>query len=139
MNDHLFVYGTLLSGIAPTALAQLMSRLTYLGPASVPGRLYDLGLYPAAIPDAESAEAVRGELYAIAPDVAALSMLDNYEGHFPDLPARSLFRRIRVSATRSDGIAIAAWMYAWNRPANGAKQIAGGDYRAARASQRTTG
>jgi hypothetical protein len=54
-------------------------------------------------------------------------MLDNYEGHFPDRPAQSLFRRVRVTVTRADGTTGHA----------GARQIVDGDYRAAK--KRSTG
>ncbi len=137
--NHLFVYGTLLSGIAPPTLAQLMSRMTYQGPASVPGQLFDFGIYPGAIPDANANEVIHGELYSIEADPNVLAILDNYEGHFPDRPMHSLFRRTRVEATRSDGRLVTSWMYAWNREAAGGKLIAGGDYRALRNEQRTTG
>jgi len=139
LHDYLFVYGTLLSGLAPPALAHLMSRMTFLGPASVPGRLFDFGLYPGAIPDAEADQIIHGELYSVPTDIGALNMLDHYEGYFYDRPVSSLFRRTQVSVTRADGRSVIAWMYAWNRPIDAGKLVANGDYRAVRAQQRTTG
>jgi gamma-glutamylcyclotransferase (GGCT)/AIG2-like uncharacterized protein YtfP len=50
-----------------------------------------------------------------------------------------LFRRTRVNVTRADGREVISWMYAWNRDIGEARTIPGGDYRAARAAQRTTG
>lgn len=137
--DYLFVYGTLLSGVATPVMAALMSRLQYVGPAQLPGRLYDLGPYPAAVPEAAGEHLVRGELYALPRDAALLAMLDQYEGHFPDRPGQSLFRRVRVGVARADGRAITAWVYVWNRDIGAAPTIPGGDYRAALVTSRTTG
>lgn len=137
MTDHLFVYGTLLSGLASPTLAGLMARLTFVGPATTAGELFDLGPYPAAVPDPAKASAVCGELYALPADPTTLSLLDNYEGHFADRPSQSLFRRTRVTVTRPDGGTCLAWMYAWNRPLTDARRIVDGDYRVGR--RRVTG
>ena len=139
MSDHLFVYGTLLSGIVPPTLAPLMSKLAFEGPATLPGELFDLGPYPAAMPILDASSLIHGELYALPADPSVLAILDNYEGHFPDRPNQSLFRRIRVTVTRGDGRTVPAWMYAWNRPTENAVPIANGDYRAAKSPVRTTG
>src|SRR3954451_4045090 len=111
MPEHLFVYGTLLSGLASPTLAGVMSRLAFDVPATTPGELFDMGPYPAAVPDPASGSVVRGELYAIPADPSTLALLDNYEGHFADRPAQSLFRRSRVTVTRADGTTAPAWMY----------------------------
>ena len=57
--DHLFVYGTLLSGVATPAMAALMARLQFLGSAGLPGTLYDLGPYPAAVPETRGGDHAR--------------------------------------------------------------------------------
>src|SRR4051794_6778720 len=51
MTSLLFVYGTLLPGQAPPAMRDLIARMSDLGPATVRGRLYDLGAYPGIILD----------------------------------------------------------------------------------------
>ncbi|MBI4584737.1 MAG: gamma-glutamylcyclotransferase [Planctomycetes bacterium] len=50
-TETLFVYGTLLPGLAPAGLLTLISRLRRLGAARVPGLLWDLGSYPCLIID----------------------------------------------------------------------------------------
>ncbi|MBX7103047.1 MAG: gamma-glutamylcyclotransferase [Gemmataceae bacterium] len=137
--DHLFVYGTLLSGVANPAMAALMSRMQYLGPANLPGRLHDLGPYPAVVPDPDCPDHVRGELYALPRDPSLLALLDQYEGFFPDRPAQSLFRRVRVGVARTDDRAVHAWVYVWNRDIGNAPVIAEGDYRLARSANRKSG
>lgn len=137
--DHLFVYGTLLSGVATPAMAALMARMQFVGPATLPGRLYDLGPYPAVVPDSESSDSVRGELYAVPRDAALFPLLDQYEGHFPDRPAQSLFRRVRAGVTRGDGQPVTAWVYVWNRDIGTAKPIPEGDFRAARVAKGAAG
>src|SRR4051794_13770624 len=137
MPEHLFVYGTLLSGLASPTLAGLMSRLAFVGPATTPGELFDMGPYPAAVPDPASGSVVRGELYALPADPSTLALLDTSEGPSAARPAQSLFRRPRVTVIRADGTTGSAWTYVWNRPLTAARRIADGDYRAAR--QRSTG
>ena len=58
--DRLFIYGTLLPGLVRPPLDALVARMTPLGPATVLGRLYDLGPYPGLVldDDAASLEAV---------------------------------------------------------------------------------
>ena len=94
-----------------------MRALTPLGPATVPGLLYDLGRYPGLVP---GDGLVHGELFAGA-DAAVLAALDQYEGCDPADEAGSLFRRERVEAlgrgcTSTTATCGAAW-------------IPGGDYR----------
>jgi len=130
--DLLFVYGTLLPGIASPTLAQLLMRFTPLGPATMAGTLYDLGPYPAAVPDPQSDRQIRGELFGAPDDPSLLGILDHYEGHFPDRPAQSLFKRTKVNVIRADGQRVHAWAYLWNRPVENAPLIPGGDYRSFR-------
>src|SRR5262249_36826380 len=88
---HPFAYGTLLGGRRPAAIARTAERLAVLGPATVRGRLYDLGEYPGLVLD-PAANEVHGTICTV-PDEAVLAALDAYEGFEPDAPARSLFVR----------------------------------------------
>jgi gamma-glutamylcyclotransferase (GGCT)/AIG2-like uncharacterized protein YtfP len=129
MADHLFVYGTLLPGLAPVAAAPLVARLRPLGPATVPGRLYDLGPYPALVFDPSAPARVCGELFALPDDPALLAALDSYEECVASDPAGGLYRRVEAVATLADGRALACWVYAYNRDVGSAPLIAHGDYR----------
>ncbi len=55
-TETLFVYGTLLPGLAPAELLPLFSRLRSLGAAGVAGLLWDLGSYPGLFIDPAALE-----------------------------------------------------------------------------------
>ena len=81
---HLFVYGTLRSGGGAAGLLRDGRRV---GTGTVAGTLYDLGRYPALVPDGRGA--VEGEVWRCPAD--ALARLDEYEG-----VAEGLFERVEV-------------------------------------------
>ena len=62
--------------------ALLEGRTTWLGPASAPGRLVDLGAFPGLVPAAAPGDRVHGDLFAIpeAHVEELLDALDRYEG-----------------------------------------------------------
>src|SRR5262245_20347166 len=78
--EYLFVCGTLRSGLAPAEVAGIMGTMLRVGPASVPGRLYDLGDFPGAVLDPGCDLKVIGEVLQLPDDGAALADLDAYEG-----------------------------------------------------------
>lgn len=120
---RLFAYGTLRRG-APMH-GMLAGRVTWLGPASVPGRLVDLGAFPGLVPAQAAGERVRGDLYALAPDHrdALLDALDRYEG--------ASFERVRQRVTGPDGPAV-AYLYAYRGDTSRCRVVPGGDYLALR-------
>jgi gamma-glutamylcyclotransferase (GGCT)/AIG2-like uncharacterized protein YtfP len=92
---HLFTYGTL---CARGGAAHLLDDCERLGPAEVPGILYDVeGRYPALMLYGEAP--VHGELWRCP--VSALGRLDAYEG-----VAAGLFRRVAVQVDSTP-----AWTY----------------------------
>jgi gamma-glutamylcyclotransferase (GGCT)/AIG2-like uncharacterized protein YtfP len=116
----LFFYGTLLPDLVRPPIAAAVARLRPLGPAKVPGRLYDLGPYPGLVPDAGGQTRVAGELFAAdEPDLVAT--LDDYEG--------SEFRRVPTTAATPAGGAVACWVYEYVGDVSGAVVVAGGDWR----------
>ena len=68
--SHLFVYGTLRSKAGGPMHAWLMRGVRRVAPASIRGRLYDAGRYPAAVASDDAADRITGELYAIDADAA---------------------------------------------------------------------
>ena len=97
---HLFVYGTLRQGSAPSAHMHACERL---GDATIPGILYDIdGRFPAVVLYGEGR--VIGEIWRCpAPE---LTRLDSYEG-----TASGLFRRVAIEADSASG-AVPCWTYA---------------------------
>ena len=126
MDAPLFVYGTLRPARAPASIAAVVGTLRPLGPARVRGRLYDLGRFPAAVPDARAEGWIQGELVALGPDSPPLSWFDAYEGFDPRTPATSLFRRARALAVDAGGQAVRCWIYAWARSVDERHRVPGG-------------
>jgi gamma-glutamylcyclotransferase (GGCT)/AIG2-like uncharacterized protein YtfP len=127
-RERLFVYGTLRVGRAPAGLAGWLAPLARR-PATVAGRLLDLGAYPGAIlapvGAGEPTPAIVGELVEVPR--ARLPELDRYEGYDPADPCRSLFVRERTEALLDDGGRVACWVYTWAGGALG-PEVPGGDW-----------
>lgn len=121
-----FVYGSLRRG--GSAHARLRSAGRWVGPASIAGRLYDLGPYPAARPARHPRERVRGELYRLT-RLAALAALDAYEGCDPAGSAAPEYRREAVPVECA-GRRHRAWVYWYARPLRGARRLPHGVWRA---------
>jgi gamma-glutamylcyclotransferase (GGCT)/AIG2-like uncharacterized protein YtfP len=103
------------------------SKLRFVGRGTMKAALFDLGIYPAAIP-AEDSSVVWGEVYATIDTPAVLAALDEIEGHRPSQPDRSLYNRILTDVTLEDGRVEPAWAYFYNAPLGQAQRIASGDY-----------
>jgi gamma-glutamylcyclotransferase (GGCT)/AIG2-like uncharacterized protein YtfP len=120
---HLFVYGTLRPGHAPAAIASEVRKLEEVGPAAIPGRLYDLGAYPGAVLDAAAETHVDGTVLRLPADPSVLAALDAYEGFDPADREGSLFVRTATSVTLSGGKTLACWVYVYNRGPGGAAGV----------------
>jgi gamma-glutamylcyclotransferase (GGCT)/AIG2-like uncharacterized protein YtfP len=137
MTDHLFVYGTLSPRTAPPEIAATVSRLRPVGPASVRGRLYDLGEYPGAVLSEKSRTLIRGEVFELPRDRSTLTALDNYEGFEPNKPGSSLFLRRVWPVTMDDGKRVRCWVYIYNGTMKGALPLRNGRYSRRRISRRS--
>lgn len=126
MQDLVFFYGTLMAGFDRRRRAGIDGKLTYLGRGSIQASLFDLGIYPAAVPAREGR--VWGELYEAADAPSVLQALDEIEGYRPDDPDRSLYVRSRVDVTLPDHHSASAWVYFYNAPLGQAERIQSGDY-----------
>lgn len=126
MADLVFFYGTLMAGFDRRRQAGIDDKLVYIGRGSIKAALFDLGLYPAAVPAPD--RAVWGEVYEITDAEAVLPALDTIEGFTPEHPDRSLYRRARVAVTLPDGRDSEAWVYFYNAPLGRARRIPSGDY-----------
>jgi gamma-glutamylcyclotransferase (GGCT)/AIG2-like uncharacterized protein YtfP len=106
---------------------RITPKLTYTGRGSMRAALFDLGIYPAAVP-AEDEGKVWGEVYETTDPAAVLSVLDEIEGYRPSEPDRSLYTRVQTDVTLEDGRVVKAWAYFYNAPLGRAQRIESGDY-----------
>ena len=126
MADFVFFYGTLMAGFDRRRRAGIDSKLTYRGRGSIRAALFDLGIYPAAVPAPEGV--VWGEIYEMAEPDAVLAALDDIEGYRIDDPDKSLYARDQAEVRLPDGSNERAWVYFYNAPLGRAPRIASGDY-----------
>jgi len=121
-----FFYGTLMSGFKRRGRDRIDAKLTPVGPGRIHAALFDLGLYPGAVPASDSQ--VRGEVHRMADSDAVLLELDTIEGFRPGEPDASLYVRSETPVTLDDGRTETAWTYFYNAPLGGAQRIESGDY-----------
>jgi gamma-glutamylcyclotransferase (GGCT)/AIG2-like uncharacterized protein YtfP len=124
--DLVFFYGTLMAGFDRRRRAGIDGKLTYVGRGSIQAALFDLGLYPAAVPAPDGD--VWGEVYEMTEPVPVLAALDDLEGYRHDDPDRSLYMRTQADVVLPDGTRARAWVYFYNAPLGRAPRIASGDY-----------
>ena len=124
--DLVFFYGTLMAGFARRQRAGIDAKLTFQGHGTIRAALFDLGLYPAAVPDPEGE--VRGEVYEMSDPEAILPALDDIEGYRPGRPDQSLYTRELTDVALADGTRAVASVYFYNAPLGQAPRIASGDY-----------
>jgi gamma-glutamylcyclotransferase (GGCT)/AIG2-like uncharacterized protein YtfP len=121
-----FFYGTLMASFDRQRRAGIDGKLAYVGRGSILAALFDLGIYPAAVPAPEGR--VWGEVYEIADAPAVLAALDEIEGYRAGDPDRSLYTRGETDVTLADGSQTRAWVYFYNAPLGKAPRILSGDY-----------
>ena len=126
MLEHLFVYGTLMSGAGHPMGARLGREGRLVGPALIAGRLFDLGRYPALIESGADDGHVHGEVYALSSPGESFRWLDAYEGIVPGCEAQSEYARVERTARLSNGRQITAWVYLYRAPLGGAAMIESG-------------
>jgi gamma-glutamylcyclotransferase (GGCT)/AIG2-like uncharacterized protein YtfP len=124
--DFVFFYGTLMAGFDRRRRAGIDAKLTYRGRGWIRAALFDLGIYPAAVPAPEGR--VWGEVYAMSDHDAVLAALDDIEGYRTDDPDKSLYSRSTTGVTMPDGTMVEAWVYFYNAPLGRAPRIQSGDY-----------
>jgi gamma-glutamylcyclotransferase (GGCT)/AIG2-like uncharacterized protein YtfP len=127
VSDHVFFYGTLMTPFNRPGRQRVESKLTFAGRGRIRAALFDLGIYPAAVP-ADDDSTVSGEVYTLTDPVPVLAALDELEGFRPNEPERSLYQRVLTEVTLEDGGRQQAWVYFYNAPLGRAQRIESGDY-----------
>ena len=126
MTDHVFFYGTLMSGFKRPGRTRLDLALEPVGRGSIRAVLFDLGIYPAATPAPDGH--VHGEVHRMLEPKSVLHALDEIEGYREEEPDASLYRRIETPVSLEDGRVEQAWVYFYNAPLGRAPRIESGDY-----------
>lgn len=129
-NLQLFVYGSLRSGFHHPAYQYISRYFTLLSEGTVKGTLYDMGEYPAAVPDGHTNKYIIGELYRINhPEEFdwAMAQLDDYEGLNTENNERPLYRREMAAVFLVGGGTEQAWVYWFNGDVRGKPIVDSGD------------
>lgn len=126
MTDFVFFYGTLMGGFERPGRSRIDSKLTPQGRGSIRAALFDVGIYPAAVPASDSH--VHSEIHRMVDSASVLDALDEIEGFHPDRHDDSLYVRVEAPMTFDDGRVGNAWVYFYNAPLGHAQRINCGDY-----------
>ena len=126
--QYLFVYGTLRRKARNKVSALLKKNATFMGLGTAKGRLYDLGEYPAAVPDQR--KRIVGELYSLenGKNTEILALLDEYEEYNASNPEQSLYIRKKTQVKLDGQEGLNAWIYWYNKPVDAQRLIPTGDY-----------
>lgn len=125
MLNRLFVYGTLMQQSEVPIALLLKANSQLLAKGSMAGTLYDLGSYPGAMFDADSAYQVKGQVLVLDNLELFFPLLDDYEGirYFTD----DEYTRTIVPIT-VDGQLLDCWAYLYRLPTEQLHFISHGDY-----------
>jgi gamma-glutamylcyclotransferase (GGCT)/AIG2-like uncharacterized protein YtfP len=126
MPDLVFFYGTLMTGFDRRRRLGMDDRLAFRGRGWINAAMFDLGLYPAAVPAPDSR--VWGEVFEVSDAPRVLAALDEVEGYDPGTPDTSLYVRRRVPVVFETGERAEAEAYFYNAPLGQAPRIPSGDY-----------
>jgi gamma-glutamylcyclotransferase (GGCT)/AIG2-like uncharacterized protein YtfP len=121
-----FFYGTLMTGFDRRRRLGMDDQLTSRRHGWIQGALFDLGLYPAAVPASDGK--VWGEAFELTNPEPVLAALDEIEGYDVSTPDTSLYIRRQVQVHLDDGSTAEVWAYFYNAPLGQARRIPSGDY-----------
>ena len=125
-RELVFFYGTLMTPFHRPGRSRIDKHLQPVGRGTIGAALFDLGIYPAAVPSTDTR--VWGEVYEMTDPAAVLRALDEIEGYRAAEPESSLYTRTRVPVILIDGTTVNAWVYFYNAPLGRAERIVSGDY-----------
>lgn len=125
--DFVFFYGTLMTPFNRPGRQRVDAKMAFAGRGTIAAALFDLGIYPAAVP-AHDGSRVSGEVYEMLEPPAVLAVLDDIEGYRATEPERSLYTRVLTEVALTTGGSLQAWVYFYNAPLGRAQRIESGDY-----------
>jgi gamma-glutamylcyclotransferase (GGCT)/AIG2-like uncharacterized protein YtfP len=125
--DFVFFYGTLMTPFNRPGRQRVNPQMSFAGRGSIRAALFDLGIYPAAVPTNDGST-VWGEVYEMLDPALVLASLDEIEGYRPAEPERSLYTRVLTDVALEDGETLQAWAYFYNAPLGRAQRIESGNY-----------
>jgi gamma-glutamylcyclotransferase (GGCT)/AIG2-like uncharacterized protein YtfP len=128
VSHLIFFYGTLMTPFNRPGRTRIDSQLMFEAHGRIAAVLFDLGMYPAAVPADHHNARVRGEVYQMTNAAAVLQVLDEIEGYSLSEPDTSLYTRRLTPVTLDDGRIVNAWAYFYNAPLGRAERIDSGDY-----------
>jgi gamma-glutamylcyclotransferase (GGCT)/AIG2-like uncharacterized protein YtfP len=120
-GDLLAAYGLLRPAASGLDRLGVRGRIEPVGACPIPGRLIDLGDYPALI---GGEGVVQGDLLRLLDDEVG-AIFDDFEDFDPGAPATSVYVRERV---RLSAPALEAWVYIWNGSETAGPVVASGDW-----------
>ncbi len=126
MVQHLFVYGTLMSGAGHPMGARLRREGRLLGRGRMRGLLYDLGAYPALVETGPDDGDVFGEVHELTDAAGSFRWLDAYEGIVPGRETECDYARVERFLRLEDGRELTAWVYVYRAPVSAARLIESG-------------
>ncbi|WP_347987251.1 gamma-glutamylcyclotransferase family protein [Methylomonas sp. AM2-LC] len=130
MTDLLFVYGTLQKNRQGETHPLLKGQAKFLYQASVPGLLYEVDHYPAAISNpTHNKNLIHGELYRLYQPELVLPQLDEFEECTNQFPQPWEYQRSQILITTSAKLAIWAWVYLYNWSVQELQVIPSGNYK----------
>ena len=128
MQDHLFVYGTLMRGF-DHPMAQLLSRSAdFIGEARCRGRLYLVKHYPGLVLSDDPADVVFGEIFRLRRPAELLREFDMYEACGEGFAQPTEYVRRILQVVRDGGAVSEAWSYVYNWPVTRLPRIASGRF-----------
>ena len=129
--EHLFVYGTLMSGCPRHYLLAAWADLDSRVEAQAHGLLYNSWKgFPCMIPDVTGRQIVNGELYKLQDSKKAFEILDIIETARRYATTGTFFRRAIIETRRADGTSCLAWTYFVDMSVEGMPRIPSGSWRA---------
>ena len=126
MAELVFFYGTLMTGFDRRRRIGIDPKMRYRGRGWIQAALFDIGLYPAAVPADDGR--VWGEVFELLEPAAVLDALDGIEGYRPSEPDNSLYVRSEIAVHLPEDVVEKAWAYFYNAPLGRAPRITSGDY-----------